>query len=308
MFGARTGRIASSFSLLLLLSTVGFSADYVQLKRQLDKASKPEQALDVLLDVDLEDDAELEDAVTLAGNATNQADLREKIVVLRGMVELRALASSQPVEPAAKVEAKRIKSSPLYHDPGLTESSNWLDEAMRRLLKLLPRFDRPNIQTPRGSLPGWLVPLMWGILGAAVVTFGYFAFRHFSWKRSARRRARAVLEEDEPDRTLDEWLQLADQLSAEGRYREAVRALYLACLLRFDEHNVARFVRGETNWEHLARIQASARRPAGLDFVPPTKLFDRIWYGKHVRGIEDVDEFRAWYKAVTQALTEARAA
>ena len=114
-----------------------------------------------------------------------------------------------------------------------------------------------------------------------------------------------MLEDDEPERSLDEWLAEADTLQAQGRYREAVRALYLASLLRFDEARVARFQRGQTNWEHLTRIEASPTMPKDLDFRATTRLFDRIWYGRIVRGKEDVDQFRAWYLNITNTLRAA---
>ncbi|HWA84414.1 MAG TPA: DUF4129 domain-containing protein, partial [Fimbriimonadaceae bacterium] len=113
--------------------------------------------------------------------------------------------------------------------------------------------------------------------------------------------------DDEPERTLDEWLELSSSYERDGKYREAVRALYLACLLKFDERNVARFLRSQTNWEHLARIETSPKKPAGLDFRTPTQAFDRIWYGYKVRGPIDVAEFRAWYGDVTRALQGAAA-
>jgi len=115
-----------------------------------------------------------------------------------------------------------------------------------------------------------------------------------------------MLEQDEPERTLDEWLDMANKLTADGKYREAVRCLYLACLLRFDEHLVARFDRGQTNWEHLARIRASSRMPIGLDFESPTKRFDTIWYGHRTRGLSDVDQFKDWYGRITEALAGAK--
>jgi hypothetical protein len=171
------------------------------------------------------------------------------------------------------------------------------------LIDLLPkRGPTTGFQLPQTSIPGWIVPAMWFLIGGIILTFGYFVFRHFTWKRALTRKAKAVLEEDEPERTLDEWLTLEDEHVAAGRYREAVRAMYLSCLLKFDEAGVARFIRGETNWEHLARISASAKKPESVDFRPPTQSFDRVWYGFHVKGIEDVEVFRSWYGQITEAL------
>jgi hypothetical protein len=224
-------------------------------------------------------------------------------------LELRALGEGGA--PPAKTEdpagaVRRIKSQPGYGDPGVQSQSNWLGRALERLRNI--RW--PQLQPPRGAIaPGGfgsaLIPIVWTLLGAGVLVFLYYALRHVRARLQGRRRAKAVLEEDEPERTLDEWLAQADELAAQGRHREAVRALYLACLLRFDEHRVARFIRGETNWEHLRRIEGSGKLPDAIDFRTPTQAFDRIWYGRKVRGMEDVTQFRDWYSAITVRLAEA---
>jgi hypothetical protein len=159
-----------------------------------------------------------------------------------------------------------------------------------------------------GGLGGLFKFLLIGLLVAAVIFFLVLAFRHFSWKKTLKRKSSALLEEDEPERSADEWLRLAEGLSLQGRYREAVRCLYLACLLRIDEAKVARFIRSETNWEHLARIQASAKRPPSLDILAPTRAFDQIWYGHRVRGEADVDQFKIWYEEVVASLRAAEVA
>jgi hypothetical protein len=219
------------------------------------------------------------------------------------MVAMRAAAERVEPQTTAKAQVKDIKANPLYRDPGVQEQSNWLDGALRRLADLVPKqTNSPDINLPQTSIPSWIVPGMWVLLGLAVATFGYFALRHFTWKRALKRKATAVLEDDEPERSLDEWLMLADEHSEAGRYREAVRAMYLSCLLKFDEAGVARFIRGETNWEHLSRITLSPKRPSTIDFRPPTQSFDRIWYGHHIKGVEDVQQFKVWYLQITEAL------
>jgi hypothetical protein len=135
-----------------------------------------------------------------------------------------------------------------------------------------------------------------------VIAFLVFALKRFVWSKRLERKAKALLDEDEPERTLDEWLELADRLERQGKYREAVRCLYLACLLKIDEARIARFERSQTNWEHLARIEASPARPSDLEFREPTRAFDNIWYGMRVNGSEDVMRFRAWYRQVTESV------
>lgn len=213
--------------------------------------------------------------------------------------------------PAAR--ARSIKKSPLYTDPAEGKDSNWLGNSMEKLQNWITKRVKPPRST--GAQPpnmSWLGPLLtytaWTVLGLAIVGAIYLLVKHIQWKGTLRRKATAMLGEDEPERSLDEWLALADEHERAGRYREAVRCLYLACLLKFDEGAVARFDRGQTNWEHLARIEVSPRMPDGLDFRTPTKLFDRIWYGHFVRGPEDVLEFRATYLQVKDRLAGRKAA
>ncbi len=224
------------------------------------------------------------------------------------MMELRVEGkgghlSSDPVQ-----LAKQIKSSPIYRDPGEREQSNWLAGAANRLNNIHPDCACNQPQTLNGSgavmptVGPWLMMVAYGLLGLGLVAFLVFALNKFAWSKRLERRAKALLDEDEPERTVDEWLEMADRLEREGKYREAVRCLYLACLLRLDEARVARFERSQTNWEHLTRIEASPTRPVNLEFREATKAFDQIWYGMRVNGSEDVLRFRVWYRHVLDSV------
>lgn len=213
----------------------------------------------------------------------------------------------------AKAVAQEILSRPVYRDPGVSERPNWLAglfDALGRAIgnwleKLFDWLGKLLSRTPRGSAPSlnWLQPLVIAILGLLLAVFVFFMVRHFAWSARRRKRAGGLMDEEEPDRTADEWLVRADELSSQGKFREAVRCLYLACLVRFDDARVARFVRTETNWEHLERIQASPRRPAGVDFLAPTRRFDVIWYGFRTEGMPDVEWFRNQYEELCRVLS-----
>jgi hypothetical protein len=302
-------RAVSTFSLFVLLFSVAGAQSYSALRNRIE-GRPPTEVID-LVRSDVKAASDDDFAMTLSLVDESGPEERKRLGEnLRAMVELKALGEGGGNEAKAITTAARdIKKSPVYQDAGVEEQSNWLGRALARLRNL--RFDMPDAKA--GNVPNFtigpvFVYIVWFLLGAAGLYLLVLAFRHVDWKTKLARKAKAVLEDDEPERTLDEWLVEADALAGKGLYREAVRALYLACLLRFDEHRVARFIRGETNWEHLARIQISERRPAHLDFRPATQAFDRIWYGKRVRGQEDVDQFRAWYKEITAALEAARKA
>lgn len=222
---------------------------------------------------------------------------------LRRALELRSgPTQASATAPALRKAAAEIKSRGGYDDAGVKDSSNWLGRLLQRLTQ--GSKDEPPTIAPRAvpGLGGWVVTAVKVLLALGVATFVVIAVSQFRWRRRLRRSASALLDEDEPLRTPDEWLEEADALAAKFLYREAVRCLYVACLLRADEHGIARFRRHETNWEHLARIEANPRLPSGVDFREPTGHFDRIWYGGQVRGEVDFTLFREWYLQLTKAL------
>jgi hypothetical protein len=164
----------------------------------------------------------------------------------------------------------------------------------------------PEIRAP-GAIN--LGPAFYVVIGALVVGLAFalvLAIRNASSaaKKKARRAAgRGILEEDEPDRTLDEWLALANKLESQGRFREVVRCLYVAILLRLDGARLVRFERSETNWEHLFRIESTANLPL-IEYRSLTKSFDLIWYGDLPASSTDCAFFREQYVALTRQLEE----
>ena len=242
--------------------------------------------------------------------------LQEQWVNLDGVKQtIHAMAELEQIpEPTGSREAAaKIKASPLYVDASAKKESNWLARAMQNLADRFRWQARDNEGTTGSGKQAdlfagaGLTYVIWFLLFGTTVVLLFLAVRQFSWKKSLTRKAQALLSDDEPERSLDEWLALSQKLESEGRYREAVRCLYVACLLKLDQHGVARFERSQTNWEHLVRIERSSSLPSGLDLRPATREFDRIWYGMIVQGISDVKLFRSIYQEVTAKLGVARA-
>lgn len=212
--------------------------------------------------------------------------------------------TSRPTVPQnATAEVKAIKSNPLFRDAGDAQDANWIQSVFDRLGRLQqPKIDTPNANLPGFLLPGFITPLMWGLLAALVAFFGYHAFKHVQLKQRIKRKSASLLEDSEPERTQSEWRMMAEKHEAAGEYRLAVRCLYIAMLLTFDEFRVARFDRRQTNWEHLARIEGSAAYPSDVGFRHLTQRFDRIWYGNQTKGAPDVSEFRSGLDRITGRL------
>lgn len=298
-------RLLSSISLALLLCLC-WAGPQDDLSQALDRAATKEQVAK---------------ALKAHGGALEPADLKDLQARLDIGEDFRAVRDSVPAYlskskvkegyAAGKVakpsvEAKKILSSPEFRDTGATTTRNWfarslnrLGEALVGLLENLLRMntprngvDLPNLGIGPGLIKGVIILMGVLLLGGLV----YFLAR---WKwapKAVKKGGGGLLDEDEPDRTADEWMEMADSLESEGRHREAVRCLYLACLVRLDEHKVAAFMRGETNWEHLRRIHASRNRPAGWEFRTATQRFDLVWYGKIVQGSADSIWFRTFYQ------------
>lgn len=201
--------------------------------------------------------------------------------------------------------APPTKVPPIAATPGDDRiASSWLGRALSRLHPPKLR-DTPDF--PRGAGVGsWLTTLMWGLL-AALGMLAVFLLARYVRLPGMKRKGKLV-DDAEPERTADAWLEEANALIAQGHYREAVRGLYVAGLLRFDEAGVARFDRHQTNWEHLRRIEASPKRPGGTEVRDATGRFDRVWYGHLGATLDDAHLMRAWYDGLVRRLAEVKPA
>lgn len=303
MCGVQIVKAVSSFS-LLVLAAFCLCADYGKMAGDLNEKNAHEIAQQVVDDPNSTEDAHDWARYILDNekpSASDVANLRSALSAMANEDKVNDILS----DTHAKSVAKQIKENRSYIDAGTQKDANWIEKAFERL-KNLKGPDMPKVNLPKGEAPALngLMIFVWILLGGGVLFLLIWAIRHFSWKRTLERKAKAMLEEDEPERTVDEWLEMADSLIAEGRYREAVRCLYLACLLRFDEFGVARFDRSQTNWEHLYRIRASIKLPKDIRFEPATQRFDVIWYGNRTAKIDDVSQFKAWYEEILGKLKE----
>lgn len=237
---------------------------------------------------------------------------RDSFPALRQTIRVRqAQPEGQVKDPGA--EAKRILNDPRFRDIDSETRSNWLGDSVGEFFtrlgewvaELLRRlFPQRDVRGPQWGILN-PAPVVQAVIWILLIALGIFAVYFLVKMRfTINRRKKTIgglLDESELERSADEWLTQADRLAAEGRHREAVRSLYVACLIRLDEQNVMRLERGETNWEHLRRFEKSPRRPAGLDFASATLQFDLVWYGFKVRGESDVAAMRSFYSQVLAA-------
>jgi hypothetical protein len=79
------------------------------------------------------------------------------------------------------------------------------------------------------------------------------------------------------------WSEDADRLAAQGRFREAIRSLYLALLSSLHRRGAIDYHPALSNWDYCAAFKGEAEQ------LPPfrdlTRRFDYGWYGR--RGADE---------------------
>lgn len=228
-------------------------------------------------------------------------------------ITLHRVAALEPkagVKTDGQNTAEEIAKDPKYQSRQRT--GNWLTNAITSIKKLFqrkpePKSDSLNLPSVGAGAFAWLGTVVWviligGALAAIVLVLRFVRFR--SSKRAGKKKSGGLLSEDEPDRTADEWIMNADALIAQGKYREACRSLYLACLLQLDENRIMRFIRSETNWEHYYRYMDTPNRPPQFDLLSPTQQLDQIWYGGHTKGLPDAQYYKEVYNQLCQILAQ----
>ena len=92
----------------------------------------------------------------------------------------------------------------------------------------------------------------------------------------------------------DEWFALAQERLGEGEYREALRALYLGNLAWLHSRELVALDPGKTNREYERELRRRARNSpeAPALFRQNLSVFERCWYGEHLAGPEEIEQFR----------------
>lgn len=211
-----------------------------------------------------------------------------------GLMPLRAQesASSAPVVAEASVanplagdfEARRraeeILSRDIFRDVEARRRDGLTDLIERVLSWLfdhdLPEVSTPSVPTPALPLPGPTFFIVLGVLFAIAVAAFLFLSRTKSEETSVAAPTLVDAMPDPRERSPDAWMGDAAALAAQGRYREALRALYLATLVSLDRSAWIRFEPSLTNWQYLRQMRTG---PIRTDFRLFTSTFDVKVYG-----------------------------
>ncbi len=165
-----------------------------------------------------------------------------------------------------------------------------------------PSFQAPTTGGPLGSLLGFL---LWAVLIAVVVAVVAVAVRSFS-NRHGSVSNDGDDDDDEKDPDTDQsigpadfdpsreprkWRQEADEHSAAGRYRDAVRCRYRALVGDLARRGLLDEIPGRTTGEERSQLYVSA--PGAVPFFEQAAdEFDRAWFGNARVGVIDDDRLR----------------
>jgi hypothetical protein len=145
----------------------------------------------------------------------------------------------------------------------------WFYNLLDKFFSSLVRF---------GSRSPWIVWLLRILLLAAICT----ALVWFLLRIERRSRLRLIPDvEPAPGapsaREWQLWLHDAQEMAAQGRWREAIHFLYWAAIARLESKRLWPADRARTPREYLALVAATDARKTNLTAL--TRSFERTWYG-----------------------------
>lgn len=172
----------------------------------------------------------------------------------------------------------------------------WLD-------KIFAQRQPPSGRSASGAWHASSRLWMFALLGLLVVGAGLLFVQTIRRWRARERPAPAAAPRpaiDLEDAALtadalpeDEWLNLARAHLGKGELRLALRAYFLSGLAHLAARDVLSLARHKSNRDYQAELRRKARdRPPVLEaFARNTATVERVWYGRHEIGPEEVRDF-----------------
>ena len=192
---------------------------------------------------------------------------------------------------------------------GFRAVGDWIAKVVEWLEDLLPQPDNKPVSPNKN----WITPIRAGLILLLVLCLAFLTFVFFRiWRRnragSIETAAAAVAPvpdlNDEgikaDDLPVDRWQLLAEEFTAKGELRMAMRALYLATLAHLSEREMITIEIYKSNREYEQELnrRAHERNDLVAIFSSPLDLFERVWYGMHRIQHADFDHFRKNQKRI----------
>lgn len=196
--------------------------------------------------------------------------------------------SSSATDPTAseiRQKAREILSGPQFghHESLIERFVNWLNDL----------FGDLSFGVGGGS--GFLGNLIGFAMIAAIVVVVVLLIRALLNQRRGPKSDHdddALSIEVAAGKDASDWRSEAEQLEANGQWRDAMRARYRELVRALVEAKVLDDVPGRTTGEYQREFIAA--RPGGaVPFSALTELFEAVWYGGNDTDVADNERFRA---------------
>ena len=214
--------------------------------------------------------------------------------------------------------AWRTPTAPVDEGPVMSwfrQASRWVNQKIKGLVDWLDKlFEKPdNALEPGGGTAGSVSSLRLLLIGLAAVIVALAAVLFYrSWSRARTLRSAApaqrpltrvnVADENVAADAMEEsgWLNLADELIAQGDYRLALRALHLGGLRYLGGRGVITLARWKSGYEYQREIDRRLRQAPQVSqlFGGSLLQFEMVWYGRHTATPEAVLAVRDRWKEI----------
>ncbi len=179
----------------------------------------------------------------------------------------------------------------------------WMVKVLKWIGNLMPEIKPEYGETDTGRSVNAVRTALYLLVAFLLIVMLYY-LRRF-WKQRYLRPVPAVAEEVRPvpdlfdeqvsadELPVEQWLSLAKKLIADGSFRPALRALYLAILVHLSEKEKLTLAGYKSNREYEVELKRRAHNFPELvhDFSASVALFDRAWYGSYPVSLRDLDHF-----------------
>lgn len=193
-------------------------------------------------------------------------------------------------------------------------------QALGRLIqRILGGFNPPAMPTGNSQVD-WVTGLRFTLYAVLAVGIAGLAWLLFKFWQNRRPRTTAVANvplAGTPDLRAetvsadqlpeDGWLALAAEMAAQGEWRLALRAVYLASLAHLAHRELVRLAPSKSNVEYQAELRRRARSLPAVQsaFRETVEDFDRVWYGTHEATPSHFDRVRAHLETMRSTATPA---
>jgi hypothetical protein len=197
---------------------------------------------------------------------------------LKSMLQdAQALAQNNFVDPAsARARLDKILKRREFRSIRTTDETESLwDQFTDWVWKIFTR-----ILNGAAGHPNVTKVLLWALvtlLGLSFLVWLIYSLSRVSLADLTSRRVRNSIEDANPAKSWREMAQVARAAAANGNFREPIRIIYAAAVLRISEAGVWRLDSARTHREYLHLLpQDSLQRPP---LAAITTCFERVWYG-----------------------------